>query len=125
MLEDKIHNKTCYLQRVTPWNVHQMREAAENGPELHPGATHVEDEAGRIIGLDKLPKHKRSALAKMFLSTLGMAVRGTNVGAVRLVGMTVYRHLRDGDVLLVNHQVGQIADCQICLDKSMGTCYNT
>lgn len=85
-----------------------MREAVENGPELHPGATHVEDEAGRIIGLDKLPKHKRSALAKTLLSTPGMAVRGTNVGAGRSVGKTVYRHLRDGDVLLVNRQVGQM-----------------
>lgn len=87
--------------------MHQMREAVENGPQVHPGATHVEDESGRIIGLDKLPKHKRTALAKTLLSTPGVAVRGTSVDAGRSVGKTVYRHLRDGDVLLVNRQVGQ------------------
>ncbi|XP_024394449.1 DNA-directed RNA polymerase I subunit 1 [Physcomitrium patens] len=96
--------RLTYPERVTPWNVHQMREAVENGPQVHPGATHVEDEEGRIIGLDKLPKHKRTALAKTLLSTPGMAVRGTNVDGGRSVGKTVYRHLRDGDVLLVNRQ---------------------
>lgn len=93
------------MQRVTPWNVHQMRDAVENGPLIHPGATHVEDEEGRIISLATLAKFKRTALAKTLLSTPGTAVRGVSVEGGRSIGKTVYRHLRDGDVLLVNRQV--------------------
>lgn len=93
------------MQRVTPWNVHQMRDAVENGPLIHPGATHVEDEEGRIISLATLAKFKRTALAKTLLSTPGTAVRGVSVEGGRSIGKTVYRHLRDGDILLVNRQV--------------------
>jgi len=81
-----------------------MRDAVENGPLIHPGATHVEDEEGRIISLATLAKFKRTALAKTLLSTPGTAVRGVSVEGGRSIGKTVYRHLRDGDILLVNRQ---------------------
>lgn len=103
-----------YLQRVTPWNVKQMREAVENGAQVHPGATHLEDEQGRIVGLANLPGFKRAALAKTLLSTPGAALGGASADGIRAIGKTVYRHLRDGDVLLVNRQVGQTVTSECC-----------
>ncbi|CAM6104025.1 unnamed protein product [Calypogeia fissa] len=102
--------RLTYPERVTPWNVHQLREAVENGPSAYPGATLVEDEQGVVTNLQGLPKHKLGAIAKTLLSASGVAAsnssRGatTNVEGPRSGGKTVYRHLRTGDILLVNRQ---------------------
>lgn len=100
-----------FLQRVTPWNVESMRDAVENGAHVHPGATHVEDEQGGVVNLANLPKFKRTALAKTLLSTPGSVMGAATINGGRAIGKTVYRHLRDGDVLLVNRQVSS-AFCQ-------------
>lgn len=99
------------LQRVTPWNIHKLREAVENGPTGYPGATHVEDEQGVVTNLQGLPKHKLGAIAKTLLSASGVAAANaagglsTNAEVPRSGGKTVFRHLRTGDILLVNRQV--------------------
>lgn len=86
--------------------------AVENGATVHPGATHVEDEQGNVTSLANLPKFKRMALAKTLLSTPGAAAASSTVGShsenltgPKAAGKIVYRHLRDGDILLVNRQV--------------------
>jgi len=33
-----------YPEPVTPWNVKMLRQRIINGPDVHPGATHIEDE---------------------------------------------------------------------------------
>ncbi|KAL3691839.1 hypothetical protein R1sor_005490 [Riccia sorocarpa] len=102
--------RLTYPERVTPWNVQQLRDAVENGPTSHPGATHVEDEDGKIINLASLPKFKRAAIAKTLLSASGVSGSNVSRGAdassdiPRSGGKTVYRHLRTGDILLVNRQ---------------------
>ncbi|KAL2622234.1 hypothetical protein R1flu_002439 [Riccia fluitans] len=102
--------RLTYPERVTPWNVQQLRDAVENGPSAHPGATHVEDEDGKLTNLASLPKFKRAAIAKTLLSASGVSgsnvSRGTDASSdvPRSGGKTVYRHLRTGDILLVNRQ---------------------
>jgi DNA-directed RNA polymerase I subunit RPA1 len=103
--------RLTYPERVTPWNVESMRDAVENGAHVHPGATHVEDEQGGVVNLANLPKFKRTALAKTLLSTPGSVMGAATINGGRAIGKTVYRHLRDGDVLLVNRQVSS-AFCQ-------------
>lgn len=53
------------------------------------GANQIETPEGKIIKLDKLSLQERKAKAKLLLAS---------------PGMKVYRHLIDGDVLLVNRQ---------------------
>ncbi|KAJ7566178.1 hypothetical protein O6H91_02G091400 [Diphasiastrum complanatum] len=103
--------RLTYPERVTPWNIQKLRNAVENGHSVHPGATHVEDEQGTVINLSNLKKHQRLAVAKTLLSTPGAASANsagvTSTGDLegsRAVGKIVYRHLRDGDIVLVNRQ---------------------
>ena len=111
-----------------------MRKLVENGPEIHPGANAIEDERGRVIHLDRFTAEKRAAIAKTLLAAPAavsgaaaaaaagirtdgsIADEGDEVKAAaaaanaqggertRPLAKKVYRHLRDGDVLLVNRQ---------------------
>ncbi|CAM9295630.1 unnamed protein product, partial [Phaeothamnion confervicola] len=78
-----------YPQPVAPWNVARMRGLVEAGAEVHPGANYVEDAAGRLTDLGRLPRARRQALAARLLSS---------------PGQKVWRHLDDGDIMLVNRQ---------------------
>lgn len=96
------------MQKVTHWNVDTLREAVSNGSSVYPGATHVEDELGVVVSLNNVPKSQRLALSKTLLSTPSSTSGGAGGGnpdSVKVTGKIVYRHLRDGDVLLVNRQV--------------------
>ena len=73
---------------------------------MHPDAIHIEDEDGLIFGLDKLPKHKHMTLAITLLLSPQMAIRDMSINGGRSVGKTTYKYPQDGDVLLVNHQLG-------------------
>ena len=85
-----------FPEPVTPWNVKQLRQAIVNGPLVHPGATHVEDSDGTRVLLNAKSQSQRESIARQLVtpSTLGR-VQGAK---------KVHRHLKDGDVLLVNRQ---------------------
>ena len=85
-----------FPEPVTPWNVKQLRQMIVNGPLVHPGATHVEDSDGTRVLLNPKSKPQRETIARQLVtpSTLGR-VQGTK---------KVHRHLKDGDILLVNRQ---------------------
>ena len=93
--------KLTFPELVTPHNVDLMRQLVENGPEIHPGANAIEDERGRVIHLDKFTAEKRAAIAKTLLAT---TASGSADAPARPLAKKVYRHLRSGDVLLVNRQ---------------------
>eukprot|EP01039_Chlorochromonas_danica_P006231 gene6231-6870_t len=78
-----------YPTPVNSWNVKYLRTLVERGPDQYPGANSMELSDGRIIKLDKLSAMERAGKAKLLLSD---------------PGIKVYRHLVDGDVLLVNRQ---------------------
>lgn len=109
--------RLSFPERVTPWNVERLREAVIRGPDELPGAVAVEDERGRLVLLSHLNPQKREAVAKQLLSgstpgaTMGAGSRGRVTAATASAavgaagpGKIVYRHLRDGDLMLTNRQ---------------------
>eukprot|EP00899_Mesostigma_viride_P013846 jgi/Mesvir1/22462/Mv18493-RA.1 len=106
--------RLTYREPVTPFNVAELRAAVLRGPDVHPGATHIEDESGQVVALAQLTEHKRAAEAKKLLSGSGSRARMSRGGSSTRVGgdgckgphatKAVYRHIRDGDIVLVNRQ---------------------
>lgn len=102
--------RLTYPEKVTHWNVDTLREAVLNGSSVYPGATHVEDENGVVVSLQNLNKIQRVALSKTLLSRpssrtgSGAGSFGGSLESVKATGKIVYRHLRDGDAVLVNRQ---------------------
>ncbi|KAF4130790.1 RNA polymerase Rpb1 [Phytophthora infestans] len=88
-----------YPQPVTPWNVEEMRQLVINGPDVHPGSNFVESENGRLIDLSKRTPHQREAISKTLL-TRSASAQGTSKNRVK----RVWRHLKTGDVVLMNRQ---------------------
>lgn len=98
--------RLTYPEKVTHWNVEKLRQSVRNGPNVYPGATHFEDEQG-IVHLSSVSQYQRNSIAKKLLSTPGAASSGgsgQNIDSAKIEGKTVYRHLQDGDILLVNRQ---------------------
>ncbi|KAI3612276.1 dna-directed rna polymerase i subunit rpa1 [Moniliophthora roreri] len=100
--------KLTYPEPVTPFNFHKLRQQVINGPRVHPGASMVEFEDGHQVSLDKLSVDQRTAIANQLLtpqegdrSTPGRKGLHTRTVAVN---KKVYRHLEDGDILILNRQ---------------------
>ncbi|XP_020526321.1 DNA-directed RNA polymerase I subunit 1 isoform X2 [Amborella trichopoda] len=104
--------KLTYPEKVTPWNAERLRQAVLNGPEIHPGATLYHDEQGNTNLADNLNdskyknENRRNSIAKKLLSTPGAVstdVSGKGFNS-NFEGKVVYRHIQDGDIVLVNRQ---------------------
>lgn len=102
------------LQRVTPWNLGKLREAIINGSDIHPGATHYSDKLTTM----RLPLNQkmRIAISRKLPSSKGALVQSGKSLDNELEGKIVYRHLQDGDVVLVNRQV---LDMQIVFEPML------
>ncbi|KJE89112.1 RNA polymerase I largest subunit [Capsaspora owczarzaki ATCC 30864] len=132
--------KLTYPEPVTPWNFQELRDAVINGPEVHPGATHVQNADGTLSALANMDQDKRTALANLLLTPSSQLISSTtstaaqvaelvqaassglsaassgaapssaatalaaNNAALSVSGKKVFRHVRNGDVLLVNRQ---------------------
>ncbi|KAL3534212.1 hypothetical protein ACH5RR_002673 [Cinchona calisaya] len=94
--------RLTYPERVTPWNVAQLRDAIVNGPEIHPGAISYTDKVSTV----KLPSSKkmRIAISRKLPSSRGVATQLGKNSEHEFEGKVVYRHLQDGDIVLVNRQ---------------------
>uniref|UniRef100_A0A8D0FZH9 DNA-directed RNA polymerase subunit n=1 Tax=Strix occidentalis caurina TaxID=311401 RepID=A0A8D0FZH9_STROC len=88
--------KLTYPQPVTPWNVKELRQAVINGPKVHPGASMVINEDGSRTLLSASSLTQREALAKQLLTP--------SSGAPQSGLKIVCRHIKNGDVLLLNRQ---------------------
>lgn len=88
---------------MTPWNVEKLRQAIINGPDIHPGATHYSDKVYTL----KLPPSKKAriAIARKLFSSRGATTEIGKTCDINFEGKVVYRHMQDGDVVLVNRQV--------------------
>ena len=82
--------KLTFPEYVTNKNVDWLRKLIENGPHIHPGANVIEDLNGKKMVLDRCDAGQLKAIAKTLLT-----------GGP---GKIVYRHLQNGDWLLVNRQ---------------------
>ncbi|KAL0949316.1 hypothetical protein HGRIS_009392 [Hohenbuehelia grisea] len=98
--------KLTFPEPVTPENFREMRARVITGPRGYPGATIVEYEDGHQIALDKLSVEQRTAIANQLLTPQeGERPQRTGLHTrTPAVNKKVYRHLRDGDVLLLNRQ---------------------
>ncbi|NXC74322.1 RPA1 polymerase, partial [Anhinga anhinga] len=88
--------KLTYPQPVTPWNVKELRQAVINGPKVHPGASMVINEDGSRTVLSASSLTQREAIAKQLLTP--------SSGAPQTGLKIVCRHIKNGDVLLLNRQ---------------------
>uniref|UniRef100_A0A3Q3FIR8 DNA-directed RNA polymerase subunit n=1 Tax=Labrus bergylta TaxID=56723 RepID=A0A3Q3FIR8_9LABR len=88
--------KLTYPQPVTPWNVKELRQAIINGPNVHPGACMVINEDGRRTILSASSLAQREAVAKQLLTPCP--------GPQKMPMKIVNRHIKNGDVLLLNRQ---------------------
>ncbi|XP_030595949.1 DNA-directed RNA polymerase I subunit RPA1 isoform X2 [Archocentrus centrarchus] len=88
--------KLTYPQPVTPWNVKELRQAVLNGPDVHPGASMVINEDGRKTILSPASFAQREAVAKQLLTP--------SPGPHKMPMKIVNRHIKNGDVLLLNRQ---------------------
>ena len=84
-----------------------------NGPNIHPGAMFIEEENGRLIRLSPTDAGQRDAAAKTLLTPTEAAIKVSQSAGGRLShgprdGLfkpkVVHRHLRNGDVMLLNRQ---------------------
>uniref|UniRef100_A0A2I4CXF0 DNA-directed RNA polymerase subunit n=1 Tax=Austrofundulus limnaeus TaxID=52670 RepID=A0A2I4CXF0_AUSLI len=88
--------KLTYPQPVTPWNVKELRQAVLNGPSVHPGASMVINEDGKRTILSASNFAQREAVAKQLLTP--------SPGPHKIPMKIVNRHIKNGDVLLLNRQ---------------------
>ncbi|KAJ6598841.1 hypothetical protein DFH09DRAFT_1388152 [Mycena vulgaris] len=100
--------KLTFPEPVTPANFHEMRQRVITGPKGYPGATLVEYEDGHQVLLDKLSVEQRTAIANQLLTPQenenGAYGRRGLYTRTAAINKKVYRHLRDGDILILNRQ---------------------
>jgi len=94
---DVFAKKLSYPVPVTPWNVKELRRLIINGPNVHPGAVCIEDEFGKVILLDPDDDNQRMGIANTLLTPTYKNRRSQRP-------KIVYRHLRNGDAMLLNRQ---------------------
>lgn len=88
---------------MTPWNVGKLRDAIINGSDVHPGATVYADKVTTV----RVPRNKkqRISLSRKLPSSRGVGIQSKKSSGYEFEGKVVYRHLQDGDIVLVNRQV--------------------
>ncbi|KAF9193699.1 hypothetical protein BGZ51_002363 [Haplosporangium sp. Z 767] len=100
--------KLTYPEPVTHYNVKEMRRAVINGPSKWPGAAYVQHEDGALSSLANLSLESRIALANQLLtpqdSHTGVTTTSPYPTRTQPTNKKVYRHLRNGDLLLLNRQ---------------------
>ncbi|KAK0651336.1 hypothetical protein B0T16DRAFT_323548 [Cercophora newfieldiana] len=89
--------KLTYPEPVTSHNFKDLQQAVINGVDKWPGASAIENENGQIVNLRNKSQEDRVALANQLL-----APTGNNFSGMR--NKKVYRHLTNGDVVLMNRQ---------------------
>ena len=72
-------------ERVTPWNIDELKQLIRNGPDQYPGALYLVRPDGRRVRLEFVTE--RDGIADAIQA-----------------GFVVERHIRDGDIVLFNRQ---------------------
>ena len=93
--------KLTYPEPVTQYNINEMRQAVINGPGIYPGASSVQNEDGTLISLQHCSDERRLALANQLSTPMANSSSSENTP---FLNKKVHRHLRNGDMLLLNRQ---------------------
>ncbi|KAK4705314.1 DNA-directed RNA polymerase I subunit RPA1, partial [Phenoliferia sp. Uapishka_3] len=104
--------KLTFPEPVTAHNIQRMRKLVINGPNTHPGASFIQMEDGNLMSLDKKSLEERTALANKLLApesrppTFRLDRPDVGLPATRTpqINRKVYRHLDDGDIVILNRQ---------------------
>ncbi|KAI5834493.1 beta and beta-prime subunits of DNA dependent RNA-polymerase [Schizophyllum commune Tattone D] len=97
--------KLTFPEPVTHHNVNALRQLVINGPRNHPGASIIEHEDGHKQSLDKLTVEQRTALANQLMTPQGDTHNRHGLSTrTPAINKKVYRHLQDGDMLILNRQ---------------------
>ncbi|GAA6000410.1 hypothetical protein JCM10207_008000 [Rhodosporidiobolus poonsookiae] len=106
--------KLTFPEPVTDHNYEQLRKMVINGPHEHPGASFIQMEDGTLISLDRMTLEERTAQANKLLATDSSASARAASSSRPDVGLPptrtpginrkVYRHLQDGDIVILNRQ---------------------
>uniref|UniRef100_A0A453MD59 DNA-directed RNA polymerase n=5 Tax=Aegilops tauschii subsp. strangulata TaxID=200361 RepID=A0A453MD59_AEGTS len=94
--------KLTYPEKVTPWNAKKLQGAISNGSEIHPGATHLKVNNQKYKLQDE--RTKRRGIAKMLAASRGSISQPGKDPKCEFESKVVYRHIQDGDIVLVNRQ---------------------
>ncbi|TIC97718.1 DNA-directed RNA polymerase I subunit rpa1 [Colletotrichum higginsianum] len=89
--------KLTYPEPVTSHNFRDMQQVVVNGVDKWPGAAAIEYENGQIINLRSKSVDDRVSLANQLLAPTNYQMSG-------MKSKKVYRHLTNGDVVLMNRQ---------------------
>jgi len=89
--------KLTFPEPVTNHNFWEMKEAVINGPDKYPGASAIENENGQVVNLKFKSLDERTALANQLLAPSNWRLKGSR-------NKKVYRHLTNGDMVLLNRQ---------------------
>ncbi|WYZ37417.1 hypothetical protein EsH8_II_000923 [Colletotrichum jinshuiense] len=89
--------KLTYPEPVTSHNFRDMQQAVINGVDKWPGAAAIEYENGQIVNLRSKSVDDRVSLANQLLAPTNNQMSG-------MKSKKVYRHLTNGDVVLMNRQ---------------------
>lgn len=99
--------KLTYPEPVTPHNFQELRRAVIRGPSEWPGAVYVQNEDGKLTSLANLTEESRTAIANQLLTPQSSRYGngdGKYVPPSNAVNKKVYRHLKNGDALIMNRQ---------------------
>ncbi|CBZ52145.1 putative DNA-directed RNA polymerase I largest subunit [Neospora caninum Liverpool] len=100
--------KLSIPEKVTPRNVHVLSEMVINGPHKHPGALAIMDDAGNLFNLEFLSPATRRAKAHQLLLSASSSSSSLSPSSSDMPttngSFTVYRHVLDGDAVLMNRQ---------------------
>ncbi len=81
----EIAQRLTIPERVTPWNIDELKRLIRNGPDNYPGALYIVRPDNRRVRLEFVTER----------DTLADAIEP---------GFVVERHIRDGDIVLFNRQ---------------------
>ncbi|KAM0755051.1 DNA-directed RNA polymerase [Meredithblackwellia eburnea MCA 4105] len=104
--------KLTFPEPVTSHNINQMRQLVINGPDVHPGASFIQMEDGSLMSLSNKTLEERTAHANTLLApdsrppTTRLDRPDVGLPATRTpqINRKVYRHLVNGDIVILNRQ---------------------
>ncbi|CAJ0833207.1 2484_t:CDS:10 [Entrophospora sp. SA101] len=97
--------KLTFPEPVTIYNIKRLSKAVTNGPNIWPGATHIQHEDGSLTNLSMISQKSRNSIGQQLLNEEHNKSSFTQYRInTQFLNKKVFRHLDNGDILLLNRQ---------------------
>lgn len=97
--------KLTFPEPVTIYNIKRLSKAVTNGPNVWPGATHIQHEDGSLTNLSMISQKSRNSIGQQLLNEEHNKSSFTQYKMnTQFLNKKVFRHLDNGDTLLLNRQ---------------------